>query len=193
MCCGVVVNLLAFMAYGPLRRWSRRITSQRENYLYGGVKRLVLLVRMLASAAHWTGLWDLLDSAFCATDQDDSCRFRKDDLWVITAAGLAGLVAMRQMNYTVWGPMFAVSLDFQCELVLDTSLRFGSDRRPVLGFRGWVCYIGDILATQWVPDVFSILAWYGLYTWYVSLARKCLVKYVVHGNLHSLPPPPSFS
>jgi hypothetical protein len=29
----------------------------------------------------------------------------------------------------VWGPLFAVSLDFQCELVLDTSLRFGTDKQ----------------------------------------------------------------
>lgn len=24
---------------------------------------------------------------------------------------------------------------------------------------------GDIIASQWVPDVFSIMAWYGVYTW----------------------------
>jgi hypothetical protein len=23
----------------------------------------------------------------------------------------------------------------------------------------------DILASQWVPDVLSVMAWYGLYTW----------------------------
>jgi len=97
---------------------------------------------------------------------------------------------MRQMNGAVWGPLFSVSLDFQCELVLDTSLRFHTDRtgagmgtssgrsrRSSLGStssssssrkrgrRGLVWHVLDILATQWVPDVFAIFAWYGLYTW----------------------------
>jgi len=94
---------------------------------------------------------------------------------------------MRQMNGAVWGPLFSVSLDFQCELVLDTSLRFHttrsggrSSRQPSLpnrnsgsssssrrkgGRRGLIWHVLDILATQWVPDVFAIFAWYGLYTW----------------------------
>jgi hypothetical protein len=76
---------------------------------------------------------------FCATEDDDSCQYSVGALWAITGAGLAGLVAIRQLNYTVWGPLFAVSLDFQCELVLDTSLRFKTDKevRPSAGGTVW--------------------------------------------------------
>lgn len=66
---------------------------------------------------------------FCLADDEESCAFDKGALWAITAAGLIGLLALRQLNSTVWGPLFAVSLDFQCELVLDTSLRFGTDKQ----------------------------------------------------------------
>ncbi len=118
-------------------------------------------------------------------------------LLAITCVGLAGLVAMRQMNGAVWGPLFSVSLDFQCEIVLDTSLRFNTDRtdhtdppgtdmgrshrfsqhthnsggssssesRRKGGKRALVWHVLDILATQWVPDVFAIFSWYGFYTW----------------------------
>src|SRR6056297_3658290 len=102
--------------------------------------------------------------------------FDYSSLGTITCVGLAGLVALRQMNGAVWGPLFSVSLDFQDELVLDTSLRFhtnqwrtgGQGEGP--GGRGGgsgalLWHVLDILATQWLPDVFTILAWYGLYTW----------------------------
>lgn len=65
---------------------------------------------------------------FCATNDDESCVYDHAALWIITCVGLGGLIALRQLNYTVWGPLFAVSLDFQCELVLDTSLRFGTNK-----------------------------------------------------------------
>jgi hypothetical protein len=71
----VLTNLLAFLSYPRLRQWSRRISSQKESYVYGGVKRLVLLVRMLASVMHWTGVWDALDGLFCQSDNvDGACR-----------------------------------------------------------------------------------------------------------------------
>jgi len=76
MLVAIMTNVLAFLSYPRLRRWSRRISSQRESYIYGGVKRLVLLVRMLASVMHWTGVWDALDGIFCKSDNvDDPCRY----------------------------------------------------------------------------------------------------------------------
>lgn len=54
----IAANVLAFLTYGPLRGWGRRINSPAEAYVYGGVKRLAVLVRMVASCAHWTGIWD---------------------------------------------------------------------------------------------------------------------------------------
>lgn len=126
-----------------------------------------------------------------------SCSYDQRGLWAITCVGLAGLIAMRQMNGAVWGPLFSVSLDFQCEIVLDTSLRFQTDRTDHTDYKGMgkgrshrssqlthksrgsrssgsgregktralVLHVLDILATQWVPDVFAIFSWYGLYTW----------------------------
>ena len=44
---GVTANVLAFLSYPPLRAWGRRCTSKQESWLYGGVKRLVILIRML--------------------------------------------------------------------------------------------------------------------------------------------------
>lgn len=79
---------------------------------------------------------------------DATCEFRPRALWAITGAGLIGLIAIRQLNTAVWCPLFAVSLDFQCELVLDTSLRFGTDRQPVKDARSLARRVGDILATQ---------------------------------------------
>lgn len=76
MLVAILTNVLAFLSYPRLRQWSRRISCQRESYVYGGVKRLVLLVRMLASVMHWTGVWDALDGIFCESDNvDDPCRY----------------------------------------------------------------------------------------------------------------------
>lgn len=66
---------------------------------------------------------------------DATCEFRPRALLAISAAGLVGLVAIRQLNTVVWCPLFAVSLDFQCELVLDTSLRFGTNRQVRIVYR----------------------------------------------------------
>jgi hypothetical protein len=81
--CGATVNVLAFLAYGPIRAWGRRIRSPRAMWAYGAVKRLAVLVRMLASVANWTGVWDLFDSAvraympcLCAYGFNDSLSSR---------------------------------------------------------------------------------------------------------------------
>jgi len=71
----IISNVLAFLSYPRLRQWSRLISSRKESYMYGGVKRLVLLVRMLASVMHWTGVWNGLDGIFCHSNNvNGACR-----------------------------------------------------------------------------------------------------------------------
>lgn len=72
---GMTFNVLGFLCYPSLLRWSRRITCRRESYVFGTVKRLVLLLRMLASVAHWTGVWDAVDGAFCGEEATSDCRY----------------------------------------------------------------------------------------------------------------------
>lgn len=76
---GFVANLGGFASYGPLRAWSRTLTSfgssRVESLGFGLVKRLVVLVRCLGSAASWVGWWSLIDNHFCSSSGTD-CAFR---------------------------------------------------------------------------------------------------------------------
>lgn len=60
---GAAANAAAFLLYGPTRAWGRRMHRPTEAWVYGTVKRLLVLVRMVASVANWTGCWGLLDAA----------------------------------------------------------------------------------------------------------------------------------
>jgi hypothetical protein len=36
------------------------------------------------------------------------------------------------------------------------------------GWRGVLLFLCDVLLTHWLPDLLAVVAWYGVYTWYVT-------------------------
>jgi hypothetical protein len=50
--------------------------SPVEWWLFGLVKRLVILTRALAFVCEWVGLWGMVDDLFCPPfSDDDGCQY----------------------------------------------------------------------------------------------------------------------
>lgn len=57
--------------------------------------------------------------------------------------------------------------------------------QPITDAHSLARRVGDILVSQWVPDIFSIMSWYGLYNWlplvFTGVSRAALLSYVASG------------